>query len=566
MKRTQFVLVGIALLLLLKASANAQTQPAIDQANQRKCLAILESGLESVEFWPSMHAAEALTMSGEREKVRRHLGRLDWQSLDDQKRCGVFRELVRSGDAASVSMLYYILANPKSTGRVHAAESIFKLNIGNNSNALADAAKSDDEGLALFSAAALARRGDSKALSAVRAALSDPSSTMRRRAAWILSTVGDATDQARLHQLLPGAVESLERVQYQHSLAALGDVTQFRSIQANLIHSDPRVRASAAVYAGECNLDSTAELIQLLDDEALDVRIRAAHRLLASVQDKPHELSEKVKRTAQRGDHIRGVASFLKPDRKLTYKTVSDRDLQLHVFLPENWNAANKRSCFLIIHGGGWAGGVPQRMYPFADYFANQGMVAISLQYRLLDKKRNVDVFDCVRDARSAVRFIRTHAEELGVDPNKIIVSGASAGGHLAVGTSLFRSVNEAGESTAVSCEPNALVLLYPVIDTSSEGYGQAKIGARWKELSPVAHVKENVSPTIVFHGTADTVTPLKGAEQFTAAMAQLGNECSLVRNDGGAHGYLIYDLFWYFDAQIQTEQFLKKHKLLKKQ
>ena len=67
-----------------------------------------------------------------------------------------------------------------------------------------------------------------------------------------------------------------------------------------------------------------------------------------------------------------------------------------------------------------------------------------------------------------------------GIDPNRIVVSGASAGGHVAAGTALFEEVNEGTDNLDISCRPDALVLFYPVIDTSEHGYGQKKIGDRW--------------------------------------------------------------------------------------
>src|SRR5690606_21209579 len=111
-------------------------------------------------------------------------------------------------------------------------------------------------------------------------------------------------------------------------------------------------------------------------------------------------------------------------------------------------------------------------------------------EYRLLKKESGNTVFDCVKDGRSAVRYARAHAAGFGIDPQKIVVSGGSAGGHVAVSTALFDDVNEEGEDTSVSSTPNALILLFPVIDTSAEGYGNAKIGEKWKQLSPVDRVK----------------------------------------------------------------------------
>ncbi len=247
----------------------------------------------------------------------------------------------------------------------------------------------------------------------------------------------------------------------------------------------------------------------------------------------------------------------LRPTRKVVYKSVADRQLQLHVFEPPDHQPTDKRPVFLAIHGGGWTGGSAPGFYPFAAHFADRGMLGISLEYRLLRDKPGTTVFDCVRDARSAVRWIRENSAELGADPDRVVVMGGSAGGHLAVATALFADVNEATDHRGVSAQPNAMILMYPVIDTSADGYGQAKIGHRWRELSPLHQVRGGLPPALIFHGTADAVTPFPGAEQFHHKSMAAGNTSQLVIHPGGRHGYLIFDEA-EFDRSLQRmEQFL---------
>lgn len=282
------------------------------------------------------------------------------------------------------------------------------------------------------------------------------------------------------------------------------------------------------------------------------------------------------------------IAAKMEPTRKVVYKTAGDRPLTLHIFEPDDHKQTDRRPVFLTIHGGGWTGMGPRYFYPFADHFARLGMVGISVEYRLCspragkpttqpsthmrapraqvpneDTKEGVTVFDCVKDARSAVRYVRSHAADLGIDSDRIVVSGGSAGGHLAAATALFDGVDEEGEDASLSCMPNLLVLYYPVIDTSQDGYGQAKIGQRWKDLSPVDHVKPNLPPTLLFHGTADTVTPYAGAILFSQRMKQAGNEIEFISYEGGAHGYFIFDLNLFAEAMKQTETFLEEHGFL---
>ncbi|HEY1108877.1 MAG TPA: alpha/beta hydrolase, partial [Opitutaceae bacterium] len=164
----------------------------------------------------------------------------------------------------------------------------------------------------------------------------------------------------------------------------------------------------------------------------------------------------------------------------------------------------------------------------------------------------------CVQDGRSALRYVRAHAADLGIDPAKIVANGGSAGGHVAVATAMFPQFDDPKEDQKISAVPNALVLYFPVIDTSKEGYGQAKIGERWRELSPAHNVRAGLPPTLVFHGTGDTVTPFKGAELFLAEMKKAGNRCELDVHPGGAHGYLMTTRELYEDTLAKTSKFLR--------
>jgi acetyl esterase/lipase len=256
-------------------------------------------------------------------------------------------------------------------------------------------------------------------------------------------------------------------------------------------------------------------------------------------------------------DHVGQLAAELEPTRVVVYKQAGGRDLHLNIFEPEGHQPTDRRACFLTIHGGGWTGLEPRRQYPFAAHFARLGMVGISVEYRLVKPASGTTVFDCVKDGRSAMRYVRTHATELGIDPQKIVANGGSAGGHIAAGTALFDGVDEAGDDTSVSSTPNAMVLYFPVIDTSQDGYGSAKIGARWREISPLHRVRPGVPPTILFHGTGDTVTPFAGAQAFRDAMLQAGNRCELVPTEGAAHGFLMRDRTLYEQTLRQTEAFL---------
>lgn len=266
-------------------------------------------------------------------------------------------------------------------------------------------------------------------------------------------------------------------------------------------------------------------------------------------------------------DHVDQLAAKLTPSRMVEYKTTPQKPLHLHVFEPEGFQKSDKRAAFVVIHGGGWRGGAPPRMYPFAHHFAKLGMVGISVEYRLAarePKEGALTPFDCVQDVRSAMRFLKKNAAEFGIDPERLVASGGSAGGHLAAATALFDKVNDPADDLTVPPTPRALVLLFPVIDTSQEiGYGNALLGDRWRELDPNSHVRAGLPPCIVFHGTGDTVTPFAGAEKFLHAMLAAGNVCELVVNEGGRHGYLMFEKEPFEETLEAAEAFLRAQGVL---
>ena len=168
-------------------------------------------------------------------------------------------------------------------------------------------------------------------------------------------------------------------------------------------------------------------------------------------------------------------------------------------------------------------------------------MVAMSAEYRVRGK-HNTTPFECVRDGKSAVRWVRLHAEEFDVDPSKIVAAGGSAGGHVAACTALIKGMKDGQEGPATdkrgSSMPNALVLFNPVIDTSELGFGYKRLGDRYAEISPLEHVRPDLPPTLIMQGNADTTTPASGHREFERRMTKHGNRCRLMLYPGQKHGF----------------------------
>ncbi|MFC7337868.1 alpha/beta hydrolase [Haloferula chungangensis] len=231
------------------------------------------------------------------------------------------------------------------------------------------------------------------------------------------------------------------------------------------------------------------------------------------------------------------TAADLKPDRTVTYKTIGDTKLQIEIFEPEDHKPGEKRPAIVFFFGGGWNGGSTKQFHQQAETLSELGMVAFCADYRVKSRNKTTP-FECVKDGKSAIRWVREHAAELGVDPDKIVASGGSAGGHVASCTDLISGCEEEGENLEVSSRPNATILFNPVLDTTSKGYGATKFQADQQTvLSPCHQVKKDLAPTIVFHGTKDTTVPYENAERFTDLMKKAGNECTLIPVVDKGHG-----------------------------
>ncbi|MGJ8743546.1 alpha/beta hydrolase fold domain-containing protein [Polaribacter sp.] len=238
--------------------------------------------------------------------------------------------------------------------------------------------------------------------------------------------------------------------------------------------------------------------------------------------------------------HAESVAfkEKMKPDSSVVYKTLDNKKLSLHIFNPEGHKVTDQVPVIVFFFGGGWTSGTPKQFYEQSRFFAQKGIVAISAEYRVKNK-HNTTPFDAVSDAKSAIRWVRKHAKKLGINPNKIVAAGGSAGGHVAACTGVIEGYEEENEDLSFSSKPNLMILYNPVLDTTEKGYGIAKVGEERKtDISPNHHIKKGIVPTLVFHGKADKTVPFENAERFNLLMNAAGNTCQLESYAGKDHGF----------------------------
>lgn len=191
-----------------------------------------------------------------------------------------------------------------------------------------------------------------------------------------------------------------------------------------------------------------------------------------------------------------------------TYKKIDTLNLQLKIFRPAGFDASKKYPAIVFFFGGGWVGGNIGQFQKQAIYLASRGMVTILADYRVASRHHTTP-FECVADGKSAIRYVRQHSAELGIDPNRIAAGGGSAGGHVAAATDLTK-LDEPSEDLTVSSRPNALVLFNPVFNNGPGEYGYDRIKDRFPEISPFHNIAKGAAATVVFWGPKTSLFPYR--------------------------------------------------------
>jgi acetyl esterase/lipase len=172
-----------------------------------------------------------------------------------------------------------------------------------------------------------------------------------------------------------------------------------------------------------------------------------------------------------------------------------------------------------MFHGGGWSTGEPAWTFSTAQRFADWGLVAIAVEYRLSDD--SMTPIDALADVCAALRWARTTTDfDHGA---RLAGYGVSAGGHLVTA------------AATVGCPdntppPDALLLWSPALDVERDGWFKRLLRGRAPAVaySPAAHVRRTTPPTSIVHGEEDTLTPLAGARRYCEALRRVGGRCDL--------------------------------------
>lgn len=219
------------------------------------------------------------------------------------------------------------------------------------------------------------------------------------------------------------------------------------------------------------------------------------------------------------------------------YKTIGDVTLDVFVYRPSDLKKGEKRPALAFFHGGGWECGKPEWGQMQCEHFSSLGLVSFSFEYRLTTQHDATPV-ESIEDAKSALRWMREHSDEFGIDPHRIVASGYSAGGHLAACTAMIDSFDHPKEDHTISSKANALMFWVTPFRVFEDGwFGQILKGrARIEDCDPSAHIRPDLPPSIIFQGTKDDLVPFLGAKEFADKMKAAGNRCDLHLYEGQTH------------------------------
>ncbi len=236
--------------------------------------------------------------------------------------------------------------------------------------------------------------------------------------------------------------------------------------------------------------------------------------------------------------------------KEVVFKTTPQGELKMTLFYPPDWKASDKRPAAVFFFGGGFVNGSTKQFFSKAAYLASRGMVTASAEYRIKNKHKTTPL-ESFADCRSAMRWLRKHAAEQGIDGERIAAGGGSAGGTCAMTLAADAAFDTAGEDTSISARPSLLLLYNPATDL-----GGSAAPAEW---SPKNQLKAGMPPMVMFFGTEDT--HYVKAKGYFAKARELRVPVELYFGKGQQHGFFndkpSGDYSWHASTLYMTDAFL---------
>ena len=270
-------------------------------------------------------------------------------------------------------------------------------------------------------------------------------------------------------------------------------------------------------------------------------------------------------------------------DANIVYNVASGEELKLDVTRP--WSATAPVPVVMWIHGGGWVSGTKEAAALWAMPFLEMGMAVVNVEYRLA---KVAQAPAAIEDCRCALRWIVRNAERLKFDTSRIVIAGASAGGHLALMTGMVNvgagfdrgcPVDEKIRWTGYDkseAKVAAIINWFGITDVNDmledganpRGYAIEWIGNRNDiarvafKSSPLTYVRAGLPPILTIHGDDDKLVPVEHGRRLHAALQKAGATSELLILPGAGHGG--FNAQQTRDVSAAVRAFLGKHGIVK--
>jgi acetyl esterase/lipase len=241
----------------------------------------------------------------------------------------------------------------------------------------------------------------------------------------------------------------------------------------------------------------------------------------------------------------------------------------MDIFQPRGSAASGKRPGVIVIHGGEWVNGTKEGMLEkFVIPYLERGFVVANVEYRLADV---APAPAAVHDALMAASWFRDNAKRWNVDPKRIVATGGSAGGHLALMVGMTPKSAHLGPVRKVA----AVVNFYGITDVEDQLQGENRrdYAVTWvpeqkgrydlaRKLSPLEYVrKKNVPPILTIHANTDEVVPYDQAIQLTKGLRDVHADAEMINVPNGGHGFPVEKMNQLYP---QVFEFLRRRGILK--
>lgn len=226
------------------------------------------------------------------------------------------------------------------------------------------------------------------------------------------------------------------------------------------------------------------------------------------------------------------ICEELQAPKEFIVTNANLQKFKLHVFEPRKSNQTG--SAIITVHGGGWKWGNASWTYRSARDFANSGMLAVAVDYRLSSEK--ITPVQALQDICDALKWIRERSEQYSIDSNKVAAYGVSAGGHLSSLAATKGCNNNLGSKR--NGGPDLLLLWSPALDIENDGWFKKLLQGKSPAIdnSPIATMNKNMPPVSIVQGELDTLTPTSAATNFCKMIKDSNGVCELTIYSGVGH------------------------------